>query len=268
MVLPVASFRQGYTFGVRGTMWSCNAVAGKGVHTGTDLLADTGSTVRAARPGKVKHVNFGSALGSHQIVVLNDDGTLDMYAHMRMRVADGTKVQAGQKVGEIGAEGNTNGTPHLHFERHRDQDGWRCGVHVDPKASLNFQAPAVVASVAASPAPRIDYTVPMQWTPGWWPEPGQPGSYYGPSTEGRPYYSGRVAGGTNSGWKASGRLDQRSIQTHIRLIQKAAGAEITGRYDIATRDKVKTWQIDHGVSPTKGLVGQVTWTAMARAHHQ
>ena len=155
MVLPVVTFRQGFAFGARGTMWSCNAVAGKGVHTGTDLLADAGAMVRAARPGKVKHVNFGSALGNHQIVVLNDDGTLDMYAHMRMRIADGTRVQAGQKVGEIGAEGNTNDTPHLHFERHRDQQGWRCGVHVDPKASLSFDAPPAPTLVAV-PAPRVD----------------------------------------------------------------------------------------------------------------
>ena len=75
-------------------------------------------------------------------------------------------------------------------------------------------------------------------------------------------------GGPNRGWKASGRLDQQTIQTHIRLIQKAAGAPVTGRYDLTTRDRVKRWQIDHGVAPSKGIVGQLTWTAMARAHGQ
>lgn len=267
MVQPLGDFALGFAFGARGSLWSCDRdAAGRGVHTGVDLLTNIGATVSAARPGTVKHVDFGNALGEHQVAVLADDGTLDFYAHMRTRVANGLQVQAGQKLGEVGMEGNTT-TPHLHLERHRDQSGWRCGVHVNPSTSIAFQAaPGLLGSVTE--APRVDYTVPMQWVPGWWPEPGQPGSYYGPSTEGKPFYSGRVAGGPNRGWKASGRLDQQTIQTHIRLIQKAAGAPVTGRYDLTTRDRVKRWQIDHGVAPSKGIVGQLTWTAMARAHGQ
>jgi len=266
MVRPVTTFTLGFGFLARGTLWSCDKDAqGRGVHTGIDLLTDIGATVVAARPGTVRHVDFGNALGEHQVAVDVSDGTVDFYAHMRMRVGNGLQVKAGDKIGEVGLEGNTN-TPHLHLERHKDTSGWHCGVHVNPQPSIDFNAAPTL--VAPHQAPHVDYSLPMQWIPDWWPEPGQAGSYYGASTAGKPFYSGKVAGGTRSGWKASGFLDQQTIQTHIRQIQKAAGAAITGRFDDATTSKVRQWQIDHGVTPTKGLVGQRTWVAMARAHGQ
>ncbi|WP_323097406.1 peptidoglycan DD-metalloendopeptidase family protein [Intrasporangium sp. YIM S08009] len=268
MVRPLKTFTLGFGFGARGTLWSCDKnAAGKGIHTGVDLLTDIGVAVFAARPGVARHVDFGNALGEHQVAVEVAGGTVDFYAHMRTRIADGVQVKAGDKIGEVGLEGNTN-TPHLHLERHKDTSGWHCGVHVNPQPSIDFQVAPVLAASHPAQAPRVDYSLPMQWIPDWWPEPGQAGSYYGPSTPGKAFYSGRKAAGTGRGWKASGFLDQQSIQTHIRQIQKAAGASITGLYDLATRDKVKRWQEDHDVSPAKGLVGQMTWVAMARAHHQ
>jgi hypothetical protein len=95
--------------------------------------------VVAARPGRVEHVNFGSAFGSHQVTVIPESGGRDFYAHMRSRVAHGKHVKAGDPVGEIGAEGNATG-PHLHFERHTTPaGGWGCGIVTDPAPSLNYQ---------------------------------------------------------------------------------------------------------------------------------
>lgn len=127
-------------YGKRGSSWSCNPdSSGKGVHTGADYAAPTGTKVVAARPGVVRHVSFGSAFGSHQFVVDVGDGTRDFYAHTRTRIAHGTTVAAGQKVGEVGSEGNATG-PHLHFERHAvATGGWSCAIHRDPAPSINYQ---------------------------------------------------------------------------------------------------------------------------------
>jgi hypothetical protein len=114
-----------------------------------------GTKVVAARPGTVRHVNFGRAFGSKQVLIVAADGTGDFYAHMRMRVAAGTKVKAGDKIGEIGAEGNVTG-PHLHFERHRKAGTWSCGNCVDPAPSLKWSpAPAAPKPPPAPPKPTV-----------------------------------------------------------------------------------------------------------------
>jgi murein DD-endopeptidase MepM/ murein hydrolase activator NlpD len=97
--------------------------------------------VVAARPGTVRHVNYGAAFGSHQVAVMAGDGTRDFYAHMSSRVGDGMKVKAGDRVGEVGAEGNATG-PHLHFERHASHSApWSCGVIRDPAPSIKWTDP-------------------------------------------------------------------------------------------------------------------------------
>jgi hypothetical protein len=139
-MIPVPGFVQGTPYGARGSYWSCNSDAhGNGIHTGVDYPAPTGTKAVAARDGTVNFVNCGSAFGNHQIEVLAGDGTSDFYAHLRSSVADGTKVKAGDKVGEVGAEGNVTG-PHLHFERHSyTGSGWSCSMPVNPAPSVNYQ---------------------------------------------------------------------------------------------------------------------------------
>ena len=142
MVNPVPGHGVTTPYGKRGSYWSCDEnSAGDGIHTGVDYAAPSGTKVVAARGGKVVHCSHGSAFGSHQIEVTPGDGTRDFYAHMRTRVANGTKVAAGDKVGEVGAEGNVTGA-HLHFERHKvASGGWACSVVVDPKPSISADGP-------------------------------------------------------------------------------------------------------------------------------
>ena len=138
MTNPVPGYKVTTPYKKRGPSWSCDEDGnGNGVHTGVDYAAPTGTKVVAARPGKAVHSSHGSAFGNHQVDVLAGDGTRDFYAHMRSRVANGTEVKAGDKVGEVGTEGNVTGA-HLHFERHATESGgWSCSIHRDPGPSIN-----------------------------------------------------------------------------------------------------------------------------------
>jgi len=126
-------------YGRRGPYWSCDEDAhGNGIHTGADFAAPSGTRVVAARPGELVHCSHGSAFGSHQVEVRCSDGTRDFYAHMRARAAEGP-IAAGDRVGEVGTEGNVTG-PHLHFERHATTSGgWSCSVVRDPQPSIDWE---------------------------------------------------------------------------------------------------------------------------------
>lgn len=141
MVSPVPGFKVSTPYRKRGQHWSCDKNAQGGVHTGQDYAAPLGTKVVAARAGTVRHVSFGSAFGSKQVEVVCPDGTTDFYAHMRTRISTGTKVSAGDRIGEVGAEGNVTG-PHLHFERHKVAGKWSCDNVTDPMVSHN--APGAV----------------------------------------------------------------------------------------------------------------------------
>lgn len=137
MVNPVPGKSISTAYGKRGKYWSCNATSAGGLHTGADWAAPAGTKVVAARPGVVRYVNYGSAFGSKQVAITGPDGTEDFYAHMRTRVASGKRVKAGDKIGEVGSEGNATG-PHLHFERHKKPGSWNCSNHTNPKASIEW----------------------------------------------------------------------------------------------------------------------------------
>jgi murein DD-endopeptidase MepM/ murein hydrolase activator NlpD len=144
MVVPVPGYGISTPYGKRGSYWSCDRDAyGNGIHTGCDYASPTGTKVVAARPGTAVYSNHGSAFGNHQLDIVCDDGTRDFYAHMTTRtVSNGAKVNAGDAVGKVGAEGNVTG-PHLHFERHATQyGGWSCSVVRDPAPSINYQSAA------------------------------------------------------------------------------------------------------------------------------
>jgi hypothetical protein len=150
-MIPVPGYGVSTPYGRRGPYWSCDKdAAGNGIHTGQDYAAPSGAKCVAARPGTVAHVNHGSAFGYHQLEVRCADGTADFYAHMRSRAPAGTRVDAGDKVGEVGTEGNVTGA-HLHFERHAaGHTGWSCSIVRDPAPSVAYQ-PSSPSSPSSPP---------------------------------------------------------------------------------------------------------------------
>ena len=96
------------------------------VHYGLDYGRDGGSgghPIYASQGGTVTMV--GPASGFGQWIVLDhptEDGSgTTVYGHIIPEVRAGQRVEAGQRIGRINPDSNTNGgvAPHLHFEVHR-----------------------------------------------------------------------------------------------------------------------------------------------------
>jgi murein DD-endopeptidase MepM/ murein hydrolase activator NlpD len=91
--------------------------AGRG-HKGADVFADCGTTLVAARAGKVQYKAYqGSGAGYY--VVIDGKGTNKDYVYMHLRgpanVGQGDNVKTGKVIGDVGDSGNATGC-HLHFE--------------------------------------------------------------------------------------------------------------------------------------------------------
>jgi murein DD-endopeptidase MepM/ murein hydrolase activator NlpD len=99
------------------------------VHSGIDIPNRIGTPVLAAAGGKVIHTGYGLFYGSNDpddpygqaISIMHDFGyagqrLYTIYAHLdKIDVENGQRVEAGEKIGEVGETGMTTG-PHLHFE--------------------------------------------------------------------------------------------------------------------------------------------------------
>ena len=111
--------------------WRVHPIFGdRRLHAGIDMGAPIGTPVRAADGGTV--LIAGGARGYGTLLVIgHGDGLSTAYAHMStISVSVGERVGRGQKVGEVGNEGNSTG-PHLHFELRRD------GEPVDPLSRVS-----------------------------------------------------------------------------------------------------------------------------------
>jgi murein DD-endopeptidase MepM/ murein hydrolase activator NlpD len=91
-----------------------------------DFETPIGTQVIAARSGVVMKVHGDlpddgrqPESGQHNhIMIKHDDGTVAFYAHLKQGsivVKVGERVSQGQRIGESGNSGNTQGQPHLHF---------------------------------------------------------------------------------------------------------------------------------------------------------
>jgi len=83
-------------------------------HSGIDIAAPTGTTVRAPAPGVV--VAVGDYFFNGKTVFIDHgQGLVSMYNHLsRISVNDGGQVQRGDLIGEVGATGRVTGA-HLHW---------------------------------------------------------------------------------------------------------------------------------------------------------
>ncbi len=84
-------------------------------HTGVDISAPTGSPVKVAADGIVRHAEWGGAYG--RLIVIDHGGGLESYyAHLsRADVIPGQEVRRGQIIGASGATGRVTSS-HLHYE--------------------------------------------------------------------------------------------------------------------------------------------------------
>jgi len=98
-----------------------------------DFAMPVGTGVFAARAGTVIEIArdyFGSSAsaedaGANLIRVLHDDGTMSLYAHLRLnsiRVVPGERIARGQYIADSGNTGFSTG-PHLHFVVQRNRGG-------------------------------------------------------------------------------------------------------------------------------------------------
>lgn len=86
-----------------------------GFHTGIDLAQPEGTPIRAAADGLAYPLDDPERYGNH-VIVQHLAGYSTLYAHMlRVNVAWGQPVRAGDVIGWVGSTGNSSG-PHVHFE--------------------------------------------------------------------------------------------------------------------------------------------------------
>lgn len=107
-------------------------------HAGIDLAAATGTPVRAARTGVVRHAGWS---GDYGLMIEIDHGLWwrSRYAHLSaLAVVAGQRVTQGTVIGAVGATGMATGA-HLHFELRY------AGAPLDP---LPFMTRMVVADRA------------------------------------------------------------------------------------------------------------------------
>jgi murein DD-endopeptidase MepM/ murein hydrolase activator NlpD len=107
---PVPGYKVTYPYGVKNPRYAA------GYHTGDDYAAPKGAKVVAVLDGTIAWSNDNGGSYGKWIGLRTSTGRDYIYCHLSVRsVSTGTKVKAGQKLGEVGATGNVTG-PHLHFE--------------------------------------------------------------------------------------------------------------------------------------------------------
>lgn len=120
----------------------------KGVHNGIDLVKKYSSPayITAHSDGEVvgvvKNINwtkYGSNSYGNYVKIKHDNGYYTLYAHLKyntVTVNKGDRVTKGQKIGYMGATGNSKGV-HLHFEVRDTND-----TKIDPTNYINADLPS------------------------------------------------------------------------------------------------------------------------------
>lgn len=100
-------------------------------HTGIDIATDTGKEIVSSTDGIVTVATNNKYNGNY--VEVTNGKIITKYCHMsKITVKKGSKIKAGEKVGEVGSTGLATG-PHLHFEVVYD------GTKINPELVLSFK---------------------------------------------------------------------------------------------------------------------------------
>jgi len=85
-------------------------------HTGLDLGAPKGTSIRAALPGTVCLVRHSTTGYGYHVMIDHGGGFTTLYAHCsKILVYEGQEVGAGDIIAQVGSTGRSTGN-HLHFE--------------------------------------------------------------------------------------------------------------------------------------------------------
>lgn len=88
-------------------------------HSGLDIGADYGATVRASAKGEIVFTGWKPGLG-RVIEVNHGHGFVSAYCHLSaININVGDKVERGDQIGKVGNSGRSTG-PHLHFMVYKD----------------------------------------------------------------------------------------------------------------------------------------------------
>lgn len=100
-------------------------------HTGVDIAASYGTTIKASDGGKVIFAGWKSGYG--RVVIIDHGANLtSLYAHMSsINVSTGQKVYKGKTIGKVGSSGTSTGS-HVHFEIRK------LGNDVNPNNYINL----------------------------------------------------------------------------------------------------------------------------------
>ncbi len=98
-------------------------------HTGLDIAAPAGTSIRAAADGTVTFAGYSGGYG-YVVKMSHGNGIETYYAHCsELYVSAGEKIEAGDVIAAVGSTGNSTGN-HLHFEVLVD------GTEIDPQNYL------------------------------------------------------------------------------------------------------------------------------------
>ncbi len=100
------------------------------MHTGVDIGAPKGTTIKAAGGGKVIIAKYYGGYGN-TVIIDHGNNRTTLYGHMsKITIKEGAAVAQGDKIGEVGSTGISTGN-HCHFEVRIK------GEPVDPTKSMN-----------------------------------------------------------------------------------------------------------------------------------
>ena len=122
---PIENGRYTSYFGYR-----TNPITGEwSFHTGLDIAAEKGTSIRAALSGRVTRIGEDSRAGKY-VFLTHSDGFVTFYCHCsEILVEENMIINRGETIARVGSTGWSTG-PHLHFEIRRD------GIRLNPLWAL------------------------------------------------------------------------------------------------------------------------------------